>query len=56
LLPFSCRLTSKFQASAHSFQTDKLHKLAIRGPILIIAESYKGKIFGGFSPKMFPKT
>jgi hypothetical protein len=55
LMPFHCHLTPKFQASKHRFQTSNLHKLGLRGPILLVAESYKGKIFGGFSPKMFPK-
>ena len=56
LMPFACQLTSKFQASKHRFQTDKLHRLGLTGAILVVAESYKGNIFGGFTPKMFPKT
>lgn len=56
LMPFSCQLVPKFQASKHRFQTDKLHNLGIRGPIVLVAESYKGKIFGGFTQKMFPKN
>lgn len=56
MMPFSCQLTPKFQASKHRFQTDKLHKIGIRGPIVLVAESYKGNIFGGFAPKMFPKN
>lgn len=56
MMPFPCQLTPKFQASKNRFQTDKIHKLGIRGPILVVAQSYKGKVFGGFSPKMFPKN
>lgn len=55
ILPFKCQLNPKFQASKLDFQTFNLHKTGIRGPILVVAESYKGMIFGGFSPKMFPK-
>jgi hypothetical protein len=31
-----------------------MYKLCAGGPILLIAESHKGKVFGGFSPSMFP--
>lgn len=55
LMPFPCELTRKFQASKHRFQTYNLHKIGIRGPIVLVAESHLGKIFGGFSPKMFPR-
>lgn len=55
LIPFPCQLTQRFQASKHKFQTRSLHKIGIRGPIILVAESYKGRIFGGFTPKMFPK-
>lgn len=55
VLPFQCELTLKFQASKNKFLTHNLFQRGIRGPILLIAESYKGRSFGGFSPNMFPK-
>lgn len=56
LMSFQCNLIPKFQASRHRFQTNNLHKLGLRGPIVLVAESYKGRLFGGYTPKMFPKN
>lgn len=55
LIPFQCELIPRYTASAFKFSTRTLHSKAIRGPIIVVAESYKNRTFGGYSPKMFPK-
>lgn len=52
LLPFSCKLNLKFQASMHGFVTKDLYALKLKGPVVILVES-KRKLFGGFTPNMF---
>lgn len=56
LLPFKCKLSLKFKASKNNFLTSNLHSANIRGPILLVAQSYKNKVFGAFCPAMFPKA
>jgi hypothetical protein len=36
LLPFSCKLNLKFQASMHGFVTKDLYGLKLKGPVVIL--------------------
>lgn len=56
IMPFKCELRLKFQASKNKFLTANMHAVDIRGPILLVVQSHKGKTFGGYSSIMFPKN
>lgn len=36
LLPFTCKLNLKFQASMHGFVTKDLYALKLKGPVVIL--------------------
>lgn len=52
LLPFHCKLTLRFQASANNFLTKNLYSLNLQGPVLVLMQS-KFKTFGGYTPNMW---